>query len=288
MGVEYIHLTGGEPFLYESLGEVFRLAAGEKIPLTFSSNGSLLLEKESLLATHRKGIRTVNISLDSARRSVHEEVRGSGSFQDALKGAALCRRLNIPFGLNACLNRLNADRFPEVVFLAKRLGASHVNFTTVLPCANAQENDLVLGRQERQGLLNRLQAFRRSQGNFFWKRLSVPVFLSEALVASAHLVMCANQSQRAVTIDVDGSVHFCCFLTVYGVEPSVERRLRICSLANVSFDEGLEMFQETMHRFLQERTRDFTGPACADDLDFNSCFYCSKKLGISCPQSRDA
>ena len=281
-GIESIHLTGGEPFLYQDLAKFFALAFDQDLPMTFSSNGSMFERHEKLLEKYKKNIRLINISCDGSKKEVHERIRGEGSFEKALKAFDFCRRHKIPFGIITCLNKENALDLDAagIVRFAKKQKAKRITFSTVLPCRNAQDNNLILDEAQRRKVLQELLRLTQLSSFDIFRIVSIPVYIAESIFASNHIVMCVPQSLRTVTIDVDGSLHFCCFLTVYDVPGEVMKRLRLVSLKDVSFDQGLEMLSNTMGRFFIGRMNDYASSMTTDSLDFNSCFYCNAKLGI--------
>ncbi len=277
-GIESIHLTGGEPFLYRGLAQALALAQKEGLGVTFSTNGLLLPGHRELLRTYRKQIRLLSISAESPRREIYERIRGEGHFSQLLSAFQFCRKEGLPFGVLCCLNKLNAAEITDIIRFARKEKAAQVHFTAALPCRRSRENDLVLSEEERRGALEILQkALHFSQMDFF-KLAYVPMRIGEPLLASDNLVMCANQSLRYVTIDVDGQIHFCCFLTQYDIPCEREKRLKFARLQDVSFDEALERFQARMAEFLHGRFLDYRDGQWKHDLDFNSCFYCHKKL----------
>jgi len=70
-------------------------------------------------------------------------------------------------------------------------------------------------------------------------------------------------------------------MTQYDLASEVEKRLRIVSLRDVSFLEGFRLFSENIHRLLVSRMEDFNDQAAhKNGADFNSCFYCYRKLNL--------
>jgi MoaA/NifB/PqqE/SkfB family radical SAM enzyme len=279
-GIENIHLTGGEPFLYKFLPRVFELADKHKVPLTFSTNGLFIARHLDLIEKYKKNIRVLNISLESAEKDIHEKTRGPGTFDQVLGAFNFCRAHQVPFGILTCLNKYNTAGLARIVKFARGQKARHVSFTTVLPCSRSRENNLVLSEEERNEVYPELVRLARLSALDYFRLFFVPVYINEPIFASKNIVMCNNQSLRMITVDVEGSVHFCCFLTVYDTSLDVEKRLRVVSLEDVSFDEGVRQFSDVIHRFLQERLEDYKTQVPKEGPDFNSCFYCNKKFGI--------
>jgi MoaA/NifB/PqqE/SkfB family radical SAM enzyme len=277
-GIENIHLTGGEPFLYKHLEKTLALARTEGLPVTFSTNGLLLPAHRELLRTYRQQLSILSISVESPRRDVYEQIRGKGHFSQLLDALHFCRKEGLPFGILCCLNKLNVTHIEDVIRFARKQKAVQTHFTAALPCRRSRENDLVLSEEERQKSLRILQKALHFSRLDFFRLAYTPIRIGEPVLASDNLVMCANQSMRYVTIDVDGQIHFCCFLTQYDIPYEREKRLKFARLQDVSFDEALERFQARMAEFLRERLTDYRQERWKRDLDFCSCFYCHKKL----------
>ena len=90
-GVRDIVYTGGEPFLHPEMTEI----AGDTLrgfPATILTNGTLLTDRlvERLAAAENDSIYSleVRISLDAPTEEGNDRIRGKGSFERALEGAA--------------------------------------------------------------------------------------------------------------------------------------------------------------------------------------------------------
>jgi MoaA/NifB/PqqE/SkfB family radical SAM enzyme len=279
-GLDAVHVTGGEPFVYPELAGVFSLARRFGVSLSFSTNGLLLEQNARLLDQNKDLIRMLNISVDADSAAPYEAMRGEGNFPVLLRNLKFCRERRIPFGFNACVHAANRQDPWALARFARRCGAQLLNVSTALPCQRSLKNSCVLDQAGRSELIRRTQGAIRASEADPWRLFSVPVYMAQTLQTSSGAVMCPNQSLRSVTIDVDGSFHFCCFLTFYDLEPEFLKKLRLISLKDASFDEGLRIFTQTLQAFVRSRIADRRQGAVPDDVDFNSCFYCYKKLGL--------
>jgi MoaA/NifB/PqqE/SkfB family radical SAM enzyme len=80
-----LHVTGGEPLLWEGLQEIFDYAFGLGYQTAFlNTNGTLMTNKVSRKLANYNGL-IVSISLQGPRR-FHDRVRGKGSYNRAMKG----------------------------------------------------------------------------------------------------------------------------------------------------------------------------------------------------------
>ncbi len=91
-GVRDVVFTGGEPFLHPEMAEI----AGDtlsRFPATILTNGTLLTDRivERLAAAARGTIYSleVRVSLDAPSEEKNDRIRGKGSFERVLAGAAL-------------------------------------------------------------------------------------------------------------------------------------------------------------------------------------------------------
>jgi MoaA/NifB/PqqE/SkfB family radical SAM enzyme len=91
LGVGEFFVTGGEPFLLKDIGKIL-LACSATAPTTVLTNGMLFAGRrlEALRSLPRDRV-TLQISLDSATPERHDNHRGKGSWQLALKGIKLAR-----------------------------------------------------------------------------------------------------------------------------------------------------------------------------------------------------
>ena len=84
-GYRHLHLTGGEPLLWEGLLDILDYAFGLGYQTAFlNTNGTLLTGKISRNLANYNGL-TISISLQGPRR-FHDRIRGKGSYDRALKG----------------------------------------------------------------------------------------------------------------------------------------------------------------------------------------------------------
>lgn len=100
LGVERFSFTGGEPFLNPHFLEILTLALGHR-PCLVLTNGTkpLHLKQDALSALKPHGERLrFRVSLDHPDPRLHDEGRGEGSFDLAIRGMKLVREMG--FGLS--------------------------------------------------------------------------------------------------------------------------------------------------------------------------------------------
>jgi MoaA/NifB/PqqE/SkfB family radical SAM enzyme len=91
VGVRDVVFTGGEPFLHPDIAE-FAGDTLSRFPATILTNGTLLTDRivKRLAAAARSSIYSleIRISLDAPSEEANDRIRGKGSFERALAGAA--------------------------------------------------------------------------------------------------------------------------------------------------------------------------------------------------------
>jgi MoaA/NifB/PqqE/SkfB family radical SAM enzyme len=128
-------LPGGEVTLeLETLLSVAGRCKAAGLPLIVLTNGSRIDSSDVAEALALSGATHVVVSLDSARKELHDYVRGvPGAFEQALRAIALLveahRRVapRLSVTVASVLFKENLDEFPEIVALCRRLGVHHVD-----------------------------------------------------------------------------------------------------------------------------------------------------------------
>ncbi|MBN1357115.1 radical SAM protein [bacterium] len=128
-----VGLVGGEPLLHPDLPAMIRIAAGRKMSVNVSTNGTLLDETRSreLLDTP---LGFLNISLDAPDEAEYRRIRGGSPelYRNILANAERFSEMKnrsgsgISLWLSFVTGRSNVDRIPDFVNLARNIGADRV------------------------------------------------------------------------------------------------------------------------------------------------------------------
>jgi sulfatase maturation enzyme AslB (radical SAM superfamily) len=121
----YVYITGGEPLLLgDDLwgdGGLVRYATGRGAGVNVNTNAALL-SPEVALRFIKAGLARLHISLDAADRTVHDALRGAGTFDrvvEAISNVQLARDLvGVSYPVihtNCVLTRWNIDLFPQLL-----------------------------------------------------------------------------------------------------------------------------------------------------------------------------
>jgi len=126
-GVMFVNYGTGEPLLRRDLFPLTEYAVEKGLKVTMNSNGSLI-DGAAADRIAGAGFHSVGISIDSADPQEHDRFRRMpGSFDKAVRAARLLRERGVPLTVSSVICRVNHRKFPELVALAKELGAGTID-----------------------------------------------------------------------------------------------------------------------------------------------------------------
>jgi len=119
VGYRHLHITGGEPLLWDGLLGIFDYAFDLGYQKVFlNSNGTLLTAELSRKLARYSGL-AVSLSLQGPRRH-HDLIRGKGSYKRALKGVGNALNAGLPIHIFTTVDRSllpGLPRFAEGLFV---------------------------------------------------------------------------------------------------------------------------------------------------------------------------
>jgi radical SAM protein with 4Fe4S-binding SPASM domain len=129
LGGKLLLITGGEPLLrrlvmYDVIQRA-RQYGVEKIML--NTNGTLL-NNEDLKILKNYDVE-VCVSLDGAKPSTHDLIRGEGTFVKAVNSIQALVQAGVKTGIGTTLMQPNLCEVEDIVSLGKELGVAYINFT---------------------------------------------------------------------------------------------------------------------------------------------------------------
>jgi len=117
LGTVRLGLSGGEPLVREDLPAIVRYARDSGMYVTINTNASLLAER----AEELDGVDLIVVSINGTQ-SVHDELRGEGSFDAAMEGIEAAKKRGLKVVTLAVLSRKNLHSLQEMFELIRRMG----------------------------------------------------------------------------------------------------------------------------------------------------------------------
>lgn len=126
-------LSGGEPLYRPDIFDLASYATARGLRVALATNGTMVT-KPVASAIVAVGVRRVAISLDGADAATHDGFRGiPGAFDAALTGFRNLKELGMSLQINTTIARHNAHQLPQVLELAKRIGADALHTFLLVP-----------------------------------------------------------------------------------------------------------------------------------------------------------
>src|ERR1700757_2784261 len=126
-------LSGGEPLYPSDIFQLARYATDKGLRVALATNGTLVTKDVARMIVD-SGVRRVSISLDGADAATHDAFRGiPGAFDAAVHGLRNLKALGMSVQINMTIARHNAHQLPDVLLLARKLGADALHTFLLVP-----------------------------------------------------------------------------------------------------------------------------------------------------------
>ncbi|MBE3575739.1 MAG: radical SAM protein [Firmicutes bacterium] len=133
MGPLVLILTGGEPLYRPDVFTIARRAADKGLHVALATNGTLV-DGATADAIVAAGVERVSISLDGSNARTHDSFRGiEGAFDRALQGFHNLKERGVSLQFNTTVARHNVDELPDIIALARRVGADALHLFMLVP-----------------------------------------------------------------------------------------------------------------------------------------------------------
>ena len=126
-------LSGGEPLYRSDIFQLARYATDKGLRVALATNGTLVTKDVARMIVDSR-VRRVSISLDGADALTHDSFRGiPGAFEAAVRGLQNLKALGMSVQINMTIARHNAHQLPDVLQLARNLGADALHTFLLVP-----------------------------------------------------------------------------------------------------------------------------------------------------------
>ena len=149
-------LSGGEPLYRHDIFQLAEYATARGIRTALATNGTLVTT-DIAEKIRNAGIKRVSISLDGADSTTHDTFRGiPGAFDAAVYGMRNLQKVGVSVQINTTIARHNAHQLPDVLDLARRLGADALHTFLLVPvgCGVDIAAEQMVAPEEYERMLN--------------------------------------------------------------------------------------------------------------------------------------
>ncbi len=206
----HITVTGGEPFIRHDFLDLLDAFAAREASFSFAilTNGTLI---DDAMARRLRalGPTFVQVSIDGLR-TTHDEIRGPGSYENAVSAIRHLVRHRIRTLISFTAQRGNFREFGEVAKLARKLKVSRIWADRPIPCGAGEElRGLALTPDETREFFEAMHGARTRATRRWFGGTDVAMHRAlQFLVAGGKPYRC-RAGDSLVTIQPDGTLFPC-------------------------------------------------------------------------------
>jgi heme b synthase len=206
-------LTGGEPLLRKDLFEIIDYGRKQGLIMVMAPNGTLLTDENIAKIIH-SGIKRISVSLDGPDSASHDNLRQvPGAFTQACEGIKKAKNAGLEFQINSTITKRNIGLLPQLMKLAKDLGAKAHHIFLLVPTGRAKDMaEEELSAAEYEKALDFLAEEKKSS-DLEIKITCAPHF--NRILAQKHLAPASSLTGRGCM----GGVGFCFISHIGDVQP---------------------------------------------------------------------
>ncbi len=169
IGIPHVVFTGGEPTLYDGLGELVAKSEEFGQVTGLISNGRKLGAPGYLKELVRLGLDHVQITVLSHREEVHDELAGAkGSFKETVQGLKQALAEDLYVSTNTTIMRANLGGVEDTMRFLVGLGVKNIAFNVIIRSGKG-ETAVGISYEEMCDALHRLKAIAdESKVNMIW------------------------------------------------------------------------------------------------------------------------
>jgi MoaA/NifB/PqqE/SkfB family radical SAM enzyme len=266
-GIEHVAFTGGEPTVHREFAEIIQRVCAAAYAWSFVTNGGTFPHIVPLLLRSHPWFSGVTFSLDGARETTHDRLRGHGSYRQVMRAASLCVVKGLPFRVNMVLTAENRHEVADMVGLAARLGSRGVRFGFLMPTPDTARRRLDLTPDERCAVEATIRCLQQGA--------PIPVGMAPGYFSETPLFPCSPLELEEYNLDYRGNVTLCCQLSGYaGGTLGTDW---VGNLRDISLAEAVAQFRQRVATYLADK-RDTIRRGEFTALDHFPCWYCVKYL----------
>lgn len=137
MGVEEVHITGGEPLLNPELFAIISTLRSNGFLVRIQTNG-MLINEETADKLRDSGVQHVLISIDGLKNSHNAFRRNERSFDIAIQASKICLKKGLFTRINTVIHKSNVSEIPYLIRFIKTLNVDQHSFFYLTPTGRGE------------------------------------------------------------------------------------------------------------------------------------------------------
>lgn len=149
IGINHIHLLGGEPLLVKGLEDLLSYASSKNIVSSINTNGTLLSEK-MIYKLIELNVSQLTISLDGATELTNDSVRGIGNYKQVTENirqtmsAIEQAESSMLVQVATVVTKQNVSTIHRMPMILQEIGVKHLDVLKLYEYGNAVNNENIL------------------------------------------------------------------------------------------------------------------------------------------------
>ncbi|MFA5080398.1 MAG: radical SAM protein [Candidatus Paceibacterota bacterium] len=138
-GVCSIVVTGGEPLLRSDIFDILEEADKLKFSISLLTDFDEISDEHIIRLKKISHLNDIQVSLDGESKKTHDFIRGTGSFDKAIRRMSLLKKYNISYTISSTINNRNINEINGIVKIYKKYGAKYLYLNPLAPYGRAKE-----------------------------------------------------------------------------------------------------------------------------------------------------
>jgi len=207
LGVLIIELTGGEPLMHPDFLSIMEHCLKQFPLVGVNTNGYLLNQDHITLFSKYKNRLSFQVDLNGDNPKYVDWFCGQkGAFENAKKAIEMLSKKEFVIRAAMTLTPMNVDQIFFTVDLAKKLGATSMILSTVVPMGRGKSSELIFSPEDMDQLIEQVEITKKEFGDFLFENPEyLPIIGEEKMENKLN----CGAASRTVCLTPNGEVKMC-------------------------------------------------------------------------------
>ncbi|MDP8012237.1 MAG: radical SAM protein [Thermoplasmata archaeon] len=209
LNFDMVYFLGGEPMLRKDILDIIKIAKGNDLYTSMSSNG-FFIDSINAKSLKEAGLDQIQISIDSPSEEINDNIRGQGSFGKAVKAIHNLKKVNMKVSIGFTITK-NFYDVETMVNFASQIGINVLNISIAEPFGRAMLYDIIPEKEKVKKAIEQIKNLKsviKITYNGFRFYLDEKVFEKSLKFIPENYRSCPAGINRFV-IDSNGNVYGC-------------------------------------------------------------------------------
>jgi radical SAM protein with 4Fe4S-binding SPASM domain len=163
IGVEFIVLSGGDPFIRDDILDIIEMGLSRSIPINVSTKK--YLKSETIIKLNDLGLKRMQVSVDCLDDNISRNI--TGITDHASLALSTIQRLlagGIEVSTNSVITSMNIDKIPSLISHLSQIGVTIIRLSQYVRSAYRHKDDLFITYEKASALRDFVENFNACNG----------------------------------------------------------------------------------------------------------------------------